>query len=369
MERLENVRAFLEESGWLTDLMGPNSGTGDGTGDGYAVEFLAAGEYNENWRVDCGGASVVLRINHGSQLGLENQIGYEYKVLQAVAPSGVTPVPLRVESAPTYLSGGALLMSYIEGRHLDYTTDLEGAARAFAAVHSVEMPQNTEDSLTTGGIQLLHQPNPIAAIADESFAMLTKDADHPLQAERTRLLRYHAEIVRLSEDMKTLFAEERMVLANTEVNSSNFLVQEGSHAPNSPHVHIVDWEKAVITPRYQDLGHFLTPTTTLWKTDTVLDAADRQRFLCAYREALCEAQNAAISASIPSSPIPSASIPSLPQLTVLTDALVRTVLLRGLSWCFMAWKEYAGGNRAMVHEHTRKTIQRYLSDIDFFLKV
>ncbi|MFI3272508.1 MAG: aminoglycoside phosphotransferase family protein [Pseudomonadota bacterium] len=348
MERVEDVRAFLENAGWFTDVA-PS-----------AVEFLAAGEYNENWRVRAHGRDEVVRINHGSQLGLSNQISYEYSVLQAVASSGVTPLPLRLEASPSSLSGGALLMSYIEGRHLDYSTDLEGAAKAFAAVHSVQVPESTEyytaPSEHSGPVYattLLRQDNPVAAIAAESLAMLTKDKDHPLTKERARLLSYHAEIVRLSEDMAALFAEEGNVIANTEVNSSNFLVQDSTAGPK---VHIVDWEKAVITPRYQDLGHFLTPTTTLWKTDTVLNETDRQRFLIAYRDALLQV-----------SPRPQ-GVPSLDQLTTLTNVLIRTVLLRGLSWCFMAWKEYATGNRAMVHEHTRVTIQRYMADLDWFLR-
>lgn len=351
MERVEHVRAFLEDSGWFTGL-GPD-----------AVHFLAAGEYNENWRIQHDSRDEVLRINHGSQLGLDNQISYEYNVLQSIASSGVTPLPLRVEPKPHGLSGGALLMTYIEGRHLDYATDLEGAARAFAAVHSVQVPKYTDGINDATTIKLLHQDNPVAAIAHESLHMLTKDKDHPLEKERTRLLAYHADIVRLSEDMASLFAQETNVIANTEVNSSNFLVREGAHGSQ---VSIVDWEKAVITPRYQDLGHFLTPTTTLWKTDTVLNEADRQRFLMAYRKALLEASPRL---DKDSSQVPSPnSVPSMEQLTILTDVLIRTVLLRGLSWCFMAWKEYASGDRAMVHEHTRKTIQRYMADIEWFLK-
>lgn len=345
MERVENVRAFLEDAGWFTGLK-PD-----------AVQFLAAGEYNENWRVRHDGREEVLRINHGSQLGLDNQISYEYSVLQTVASSGVTPIPLHLEPKPSGLSGGALLMSYIEGRHLDYGTDLEGAAKAFAAVHSVPVPEYTENTDDASAVKLLHQDNPVAAIAAESLAMLTKDKVHPLEKERTRLLAYHADIVRLSEDMADLFAQENNVIANTEVNSSNFLVRAGNQ------VSIVDWEKAVITPRYQDLGHFLTPTTTLWKTDTVLDETDRRRFLLAYREALI-----ARSMQNPSQSPVSNQVPSMEQLTVLTDVLIRTVLLRGLSWCFMAWKEYASGDRAMVHEHTRKTIQHYMDDIDWFLR-
>lgn len=339
MESIDNIYAFLNESGWYEKPV-PQS----------AIAFLAAGEYNENWRIQSQGRPNtfdVLRINHGSQLNLDNQISYEYSVLQAVAPSGVSPLPLQLAAKPSHLSGGALLMSYIEGRHLSYETDLIGAAQAFAAVHSVPVSEESKAAL-------LHQPDPIAAIAAESLGMLTRDAEHPLEDVRTRLLQYHEKVVALGQDLALLFAEEANVLANTEVNSNNFLVQEETgHTPKR--VYIVDWEKAVITPRYQDLGHFLAPTTTLWKTDTVLDTEERQPFLRAYHEALLQGS-------------PSHTVPSLERLTLLSDALVRTVLLRGLSWCFMAWKEYLSADRALVHEHTRCTMERYLNNVEWFLR-
>ncbi len=49
------------------------------------VKFLAAGEYNENYLViDDLGEKRIFRINHGTQLGLKNQIEYEFNVLKAV---------------------------------------------------------------------------------------------------------------------------------------------------------------------------------------------------------------------------------------------------------------------------------------------
>ena len=55
---------------------------------------------------------------------------------------------------------------------------------------------------------------------------------------------------------------------NTELNSTNFLVDD------SGFVRLVDWEKPLYGDPAQDLGHLLAPTTTFWKTDTVLSAGD-----------------------------------------------------------------------------------------------
>ena len=51
---------------------------------------------------------------------------------------------------------------------------------------------------------------------------------------------------------------------NKELNNTNFLVEEETGT-----VRLVDWEKPLYSDPAQDLGHFLAPTTTLWKTDVI----------------------------------------------------------------------------------------------------
>lgn len=334
MESVDSLQRFLDHVAWYETPVPVE-----------AISFLAAGEYNENWRIRHDGRDEVLRVNHGSQLGLVDQIGYEYAVLRAVYPSGVTPQPLRVRSVPYELSGGALLMEYLPGRALAYETDMDAAARVFAAVHGVPLPNDC---------QLLRQPDPMADIAAESLRLLHRFPDHPLPHVRSRLLRHHENVLRLAEQTRSLFADEPQVIANTEVNSGNFLVHDGVGR-------LVDWEKAVVTARHQDLAHFLAPTTTLWKTDTVLDAEARFRFLQAYRERLAAHE-------APGSPYASSFLPDMDALVYMTESLMRAVLLRGLSWCFMAWQEYASGERPVAHEDTRRTIERYLSEVEWFLR-
>jgi hypothetical protein len=122
----------------------------------------------------------VLRINHGSQLGLgDDQIAYEFTVLTALADSGVTPKPLACHPRPEPLGGGALLMEFIPGRPLDYRKDLEKAARIFARVHTVPVPDS-----------LIVQADPVTAIAQESFGLLHRFADHPLKIEQEQILSY-----------------------------------------------------------------------------------------------------------------------------------------------------------------------------------
>ncbi|HSO20341.1 MAG TPA: phosphotransferase, partial [Desulfosarcina sp.] len=286
-DQFKRIEAFLAASGWVPDPI--------------RVSFLAAGEYNANYLVTGAGERCVLRINHGSQLGLgPEQIAYEYNVLQALSTSGVTPQPLACHPHPEPLGGGALLMRFLPGEPLDYRRDLDRAAHIFARIHTVRVPEG-----------LVVQADPVRDIARESEGLLDRFADHPLQKELGQLRAYHDTVLELADQSRALFAGEALCLVNTEVNSGNFLVDDAG-------AYLVDWEKAVASCRYQDLGHFMVPTTTLWKSDTVLTPEAKERFLEAYRRRAC---------------------PDMPmdELITKTRVLEKTILLRALSWCFMAW--------------------------------
>ena len=317
-DKLERIHAFLATSGWIETP--------------FSLSFLAAGEYNANYLVRSDAAPCVLRINHGSQLGLgHDQIAYEYKVLQALRASGVTPRPIACHPEPEPLGGGALLMTYLPGKALDYRRDLDRAAGILARVHTVPVPQG-----------LVVQADPVLDIARESTGLLDRFADHPLQKERDQIRAYHDSVVELADRTGSLFDGEDLCLVNTEVNSGNFLIGEAGDF-------LVDWEKAVVSSRYQDLGHFLVPTTTLWKSDVVLTQPQKRGFLKTYRQAACPKMD-------------------LDGLILKTRVMEQTILLRALSWCFMAWYEYAMAERSLQNPDTFAKIKQYLADIPWILR-
>ena len=176
------------------------------------VCFLAAGEYNENYIVNVG-PGYVLRINHGSQLGLEDQIGYEFNVLQSVVSSGVTPRPYRVDSQTKVMGRGTLLMQYLPGGAFQYGRDTIKAADVFARLHSLPVSSD-----------LLVQAAPVHAIAAESLELLQRYRTPALHSEQKRLLKYHDHILNLAETSGDLFVNDPLVIVNTEVNSGNFIV-------------------------------------------------------------------------------------------------------------------------------------------------
>ena len=314
MKTSERIRAFLTTAGWL--------------GNPGRISFLAAGEYNENYLVETATGRYVFRINHGSQLGLTDQIGYEFSVLKALEKSGVTPVPYAVASAPEEFGAGVLLMEYVPGVPLHYPTDLHTAAEIFALVHA-QPPVSG----------LIRQEDPICAIAEESHGLISRFPDHPRVLEKARLLQYHNDILDLVSRNRGIFDNESLCIVNTEVNSGNFCINEDRSW-------LVDWEKAVISYRYQDLGHFLVPTTTLWKTEHVCSPEEQRVFLEAYRSF-------------------SGVMLDREELLFKTRLLMQTIALRATAWCFMAWYEYTRQERSLQHPETFERICYYLDNLEW----
>ena len=315
----QSIRSFLLDSAWLERVE--------------SVEFLAAGEYNENYLVHTGGDAFVFRINRGSQLDLEDQITYEYNVLEAVKPSGCTPVPYRCHPSDDTFPG-ALLMGFIPGRSFSYSPDDRKAAVTLARIHALPVGSAAEP--------LIRQPDAVASIVEESIGLLEKQPEHPLRDVKRRLLSYSYTLQSHEGIFLKRVSDEVQCIVNTELNSGNFIVRDED-------AFLVDWEKAVISNRYQDLGHYLVPTTTLWKSDYRYDTDSRRSFLRIY---------------LAQSDVPV----DLDELCERTAIMERVILLRALSWCYMAYYEYTKTDRPLSNDDTFSRIRWYLEEIEWFLR-
>ncbi|MDJ0624667.1 MAG: aminoglycoside phosphotransferase family protein [Desulfocapsaceae bacterium] len=316
-DKTSEIHQFLRKSAWL-------SGEFDCT-------FLAAGEYNENYLITSQADRFVFRINHDTQLGLSNQIEYEYQVLEAVSGSGVTPKPFYYDLHAGGLGKGALLMEFLPGKPLDYDHDLEKAAEIFARIHRQPLDQ-----------RLIVQEDPACDIATESKGLIERYPGPHYPEVRACLLDYHGKIIDSSEKMAKLYNNEHYCIVNTEVNSGNFLIA-GNRAS------LVDWEKAVVSYRYQDLAHFLIPTTTLWKTSFRFSEEEKYAFLGQYL--------AAGDTGL-----------AVDEVYEKTRLMERVILLRALSWCYMAYHEYTAADRELTHDDTFTTITSYLDEAECFLE-
>lgn len=312
---IRNYLPYLHSKDFLTQL---------GIPEGMKPEFslLGQGEYNLNYRFTHPdtGEQLVLRINTGSQMHLDDQISYEFSALEGLALSGRTPKPIAC-----FPEQGMLVMEYLPGRALRYETDMEVAAGILADIHSTPIAKNS---------RLIRPEAPTRAIYEECLEMVQHYYDwDQADPEVTQLLRtLVAEIGRLPLSEPS---DAPLCVVNTELNSGNFLMNEGGKS------YLVDWEKPLISEPAQDLGHFLAPTTTFWKTDVILSPEEVKQFADDYMAAVGDRMD----------------VTALPRRLPLYFTVT---CLRGVTWCAMAYREYCQPGRRLTNADTFAKLKAYL---------
>lgn len=298
----------------------------------WQVKPLAKGEYNCNYLLIKGKRRLVFRVNIGSQINRCDQILYEYKALQLLGRSGVTPLAIHVDDSRSYLDRGILIMQYLPGRPLNYLlqTDLDGAAEAFAKIHQLVVPAEEN--------HLIVEERPLSLIFDECERLLQHYWQSP-HADKA-IAAYLAKIVdwaHKARDQEIFFSENPWpCMVNTETNSGNFIVDEKAQK-----VFLVDWEMPRFGDPSTDLSHFCSPLTTLWKTSFRFSSKGRQAFLASYKKRLA----------------PGYPMDSLDERMRRKDPFV---YLRGISWSAYAWAAYQGDFAGIRNRDTWEKLNQYL---------
>ena len=324
MFRINGLEEYVKREEFLEGLKIPKDIKVD-------FQLLAQGEYNINYLFThpITKDKLILRVNTASQMNLSDQIEYEYKSLLQLKESKRTPIPIYVDGSKKYLDYGVLVMNFLQGVPLDYKKDLYIAANCLADIHSVVLEENTH---------LLCPKNPLEAILDECKDMVQTYYDSTLGDEEkknqiNRMLNLGEEMIKNTDEYKG-----RRCIINTELNSSNFLIN-GENNNN----YIIDWEKPILGEPAQDLGHFLAPTTTFWKTDVILSTEEIEKFTKEYIKVVGDRFNT----------------------NDIEDRLklyLPITCLRGITWCAMAWVQYKDPNKLIRNEFTAKKLEDYLSN-------
>jgi aminoglycoside phosphotransferase (APT) family kinase protein len=327
-DMLPAVKAYVDRRDWA-DVPAMH-------GRWFTVAPLAQGEYNLNYLLTAGSndAQFVFRVNIGTQIDRPNQIEYEYRALKLLENSGVTPRPFFVDSRQEMLGRGVLIMEYLPGDPLDYTRDLESAARLFAIVHQIRVPEERN--------HLIREDAPLSLIFNECKGLLQHYFDSDLADRNIRS--YLKEVILWADEARkqeTFFQQDPWYcVINTEVNSGNFIVERKGGT-----IHLVDWEMPRWGDPSQDLAHFCSPLTTLWKTTYRMTPAAKARFIDVYSRGIRKAHLRE----------------SLPDRIKLRDPFV---YLRGISWSAMGWVAYQSEHAGLKNPDTWQTLQRYM-DLSF----
>lgn len=293
------------------------------------VKFLAQGEYNINFTLDSFSNKYVFRVNTASQLQLENQIRYEYDAIKYLEKSGVTPKVFFVDDSLSYFDYGILIMEFLEGVPLNYGKDLPKAAKIFSKIHSLE---------TDGSNHFIVEEKIFTDRIKEGELLLQNIWENPLiDKEIKGFFDRFLDWAKDNRNKESYFIEDPWhVINNTEVNSHNFIIGENKS-------YLIDWEKPVISDPCQDLTQFISPTTTLWKTDYLFSKGDKKDFFKSYIKGL-NGRNKDIEERV--------------------HMYTPYLYLRALSWSAYAYIGYHDTDKEIKNMDTLKTIKRYLQ-IDF----
>lgn len=328
MDRIKGLKEYVQMSSYKKGI-----GISEDAAQKMEIVYhtLAQGEYNINyWFIHpLTKKKMVLRINTGSQMHLENQIEYEYNALQLLSESGRTPKPVYVDGSLNHLGYGVMVMEFLEGTALDYRKDLFIAAECLADIHSVSI---------NGEVGLLAPANPLQAILDECNEMVqtyyqSDLGDDKKKKQIKRLLEAGQKKVDAVKDY-----DGYRCCINTELNSGNFLIN-GEQKGN----YLIDWEKPLYGDPVQDLGHFLAPTTTFWKTDVILTEEEMSDFAKKYMQAV----NGRF---------------DIRGIEERLNIFIPITCLRGITWCAMAWVQYQDPGRLIRNEETFRKMESYLSE-------
>ena len=215
--------------------------------------LLAQGEYNVNYLFahPVTGRKLILRVNTGSQMHLDRQIEYEAHALSLLKGSGRTPCVLFTDGSKSCIEYGVLVMEYLPGTYPDYNSreDMSSVIRCIADIHSVRIPADEvvwgePETVPRDTVKLIAPADPLEAVLDECELMVRKYMDSPLGDDRTKV-RLRKLLDRGHELVKdTVCVSTYRCCVNTELNSTNFLVDEDGF------VRLVDWEKPLIQARF-----------------------------------------------------------------------------------------------------------------------
>ncbi len=298
-------------------------------------EFLAKGEYNVNllffhpiWN-----KKLILRINYASQMNLIKQASYEAYALKLLEKSNRTPKIYYLDDSKKYIDKGILVIEYLNGHSLDYRNEIFRVTNILANIHTLECNNN----------ELIKSDNSMKFMLDECDNMLdiylNSDIAKNDIKSRLKILLSKARKI----EKQNNFDNEYKCIINTELNSTNFLMNTNEND------YLIDWEKPIYSLPAQDLGHFLAPTTTFWKTDIILEKNIIDAFIDKYLKLVD-------------------SYFDVKYLKEATYIFIKLNCIRGLTWCAMAYVQYLNSKKEILNESTKIKLESYLSD-EFLTKI
>ena len=240
----------------------------------HEVVFLSESKSNINFLIDAESEKYLFRLNKFSELGLRNQIRYEYDALKTLEKSYVTPTTFFLDDSNTFFDYGALIMQFIEGRTLDYENkkDIQEAAKIIATIHSLDTNKFDISSFIV-------RDN----IIKESLKISKENLDGFLECDIIDIkvkLKIN-ELLQWAEKNKycaRYFEKDKwLTINNTKPTAENFIISKRKRKG-----FLIDWEKPVVADPSVDVAYFLSPLTTFMSSNYIFTQNEKDDFFKTY---------------------------------------------------------------------------------------
>lgn len=315
-------------------------------------DLLAQGEYNRNYIFvnPKDFKKYIIRVNQGSQIGLENQIKYEFNALKYMQKNQKklrTPRVYYCDDSRKYIDNGVLIMEYIEGDYIDYDkTSINSIVECLADIHNINTSKS--DGIfrkSTGAKDMIDECDLMFSKYDLNKISHNKHKDLFNKGIYENISNYVKIIKKMYNENNCKYRINDVSIINTDLNSTNFLVHDN-------YVKLIDWEKPCIGDSAQDLGHFLAPTTTYWKTDKIFNSLEIHNIIKLYENYTKKKYG-----------------------IVIEDYEDRVLFylklncLRGITWCSMALMDYYGhrDGEKIYNETTSIKLKEYICNMEELL--
>ena len=231
------------------------------------VEKIKGGDYNLNFRVGLDNHNFLIRFNIESQSGLENQIEYEYKTLEFLAPYKIAPIPYHLDNTKDLFPYGLLIEQYINGDKLFFSIDaVKRAAKTLARLHTI--PLNDKEFF-------MRWKNPLRKQFDIVCDSLAQYKTRKITNKKLILLgeKIIEAVKNKLPDIEKNFKPKSFI--HTDVVPSNF-IDTGSE------IYLIDWEKGRIDDPSYDLAMFFFRLANLWDSPRALTEDEKKAFMKIY---------------------------------------------------------------------------------------
>ncbi len=232
------------------------------------VEILGmvTGSYNINFHVRVGQKEFVFRINIEQQSKLQDQIGYEYRVLKFLEGYDIAPKVFHIDKTRRRINYGILIEEYFDGPPLSLEgPQISEAAELLVRLHSLSVNdmefiiwrdplKDTFDFVKDDIINYEARKTPKKKVIDLAKKLLTKTK---VEIEKQRHL-FHANS-----------------LNHTDLCCENFI-------KTAQGLRLIDWEKPRVDDCSYDICCFLSEPAELYNSSKVLNPEERMNFLEAY---------------------------------------------------------------------------------------